>query len=62
MLVSCLASSSTLKVEVTCSTKTSVDFQQTAWCHIPEDITFHIIFLGWLFNDVEMYSSVDIIN
>jgi hypothetical protein len=28
-------------MEVTCSSKTSVDFQQTAWCYIPEDRTLH---------------------
>jgi hypothetical protein len=36
-LVSCLASSLTLKMEMTCSSKTSVDFQWTTQHHIPED-------------------------
>jgi hypothetical protein len=31
MLVSCLAYSSTLKMEVICSSETLVDFQQTTW-------------------------------
>jgi hypothetical protein len=40
-LVSCLAYSSTLKMEATCSSETSVAFQLTARRHIPEDITLH---------------------
>jgi hypothetical protein len=36
MLISCLAYSSTLKMEVTCSS-----FQQTTQCYIPEDQTLH---------------------
>jgi hypothetical protein len=35
-LVSCLACSSTLKMEVACSSEMSVDFQRTAWRYIPE--------------------------
>jgi hypothetical protein len=30
-----------LKMEATCSSKTSVDFQRTTWCHIWEDRTLH---------------------
>jgi hypothetical protein len=41
MLVSCLASSSTLKIEAICSSETSADFQQTIWPYIPEDLTLH---------------------
>jgi hypothetical protein len=40
-LVSCLAYSSTLKVEATCSFETSVDFQKTTRPYIPEDGTIH---------------------
>jgi hypothetical protein len=36
MLVSCLAYSSTLKMEATCSYETLVDFQWTTWHYIPE--------------------------
>lgn len=32
-----LAYSLTLKMKVTCSCETSIDFQQTTWCYIPED-------------------------
>jgi methionine aminopeptidase len=39
MLVSCLASSSTQKMEVRCSFETSVDFHQTAGHYVPEDRT-----------------------
>jgi starvation-inducible outer membrane lipoprotein len=39
MLVSCL-SSSTLKMEATCSSKTLVNFQWTAQHYIQEDRTF----------------------
>jgi hypothetical protein len=39
MLVSCLAYSSTLKIEVTCSYKMSVDFQRTTRCYVPQDRT-----------------------
>jgi hypothetical protein len=41
MPVSCLAYSSTLKMEATCSSGTSVDFQRTARRYIPEDRTLH---------------------
>jgi hypothetical protein len=34
--VSCLAYSSTLKIETTCSPETSIDFQLTAMRYIPE--------------------------
>jgi hypothetical protein len=40
-LFSCSAYSSTLKTEVTCSSKMSADFQQTTWRYIPEDTTLH---------------------
>jgi hypothetical protein len=36
-LVSCLACSSTLKMEVTCFSEMSVDFQRTTRRYIPED-------------------------
>jgi hypothetical protein len=39
MLVSCLAYSSTLKMEVTCSSGMSVDFHHNTWRYIPEDRT-----------------------
>jgi hypothetical protein len=46
MPVSCLAYSLTLKMEVACSSETSVDFQWTTHCYIPEDTTvqrkFHL--------------------
>jgi hypothetical protein len=41
MLVSCLTYSSTTKMEVTCSSKKSVDFQGTTQCHILEDRNLH---------------------
>jgi hypothetical protein len=41
MLVSCLAYSSTLKMEAICSSKTSVETQRTTWRLIPEDDTLH---------------------
>jgi hypothetical protein len=40
-LVSCLVYSSILKIYATCSSETSVDFQWTTQCHIPEDRTLH---------------------
>jgi hypothetical protein len=39
MLVTCLAYSSTLQMEETCSSKMSVDFQWSIWHYIPKDIT-----------------------
>jgi hypothetical protein len=30
-----------LKMEMTSSCETSVDFQQTTWCYIPEDRALH---------------------
>jgi hypothetical protein len=41
MLVSCLTYSLTLKMEATCSSKTSDDFQRTTQRYIPEDRTHH---------------------
>jgi hypothetical protein len=41
-LVSCLSYSSTLKMEGTCSSETSVDFQLSTWRYISEDRTLHI--------------------
>jgi hypothetical protein len=41
-LVSCLAYSSTLKMEAKCSSETSVDFQRTTRHYIPEDRTLQI--------------------
>jgi hypothetical protein len=40
-LVSCLAYSSTLKMEATCSSETSADFQRTTRRYISEDRTVH---------------------
>jgi hypothetical protein len=41
-LVSCSVYSSNLKMEVTCSSETLVDFQRTAGRYIPEDRTLHL--------------------
>jgi hypothetical protein len=43
MLVSCLACSSTQKMEVTCSSETLVVFSWTAWLYMPEDIILQIL-------------------
>jgi hypothetical protein len=40
-LVSCWAYSSTLKMEATCSSETSVGFQRTTRHYFPEDSTLH---------------------
>jgi hypothetical protein len=51
MLVSCLAYSSTLKMEEICFSETSVDFQQATCHHIPEDRTiFRINFYSSFWN------------
>jgi hypothetical protein len=42
-LVSCLAYSSTLKMEAICFSETSVDFQRNTQRYIPEDSTFREI-------------------
>jgi hypothetical protein len=41
-LVSCSACFSTLKMEVTCSSEMSIDFQRITWRYIPEDRTLFI--------------------
>lgn len=38
-LASCSTYSLTLRMEVTCSSESSVDFQQTAWSYIAKDRT-----------------------
>jgi hypothetical protein len=40
-LISCLAYASNLKIEATCSSETSVDFERTTRRYIPEDKTLH---------------------
>jgi hypothetical protein len=44
ILDSCLAYSSTLKVETICSSETSVDFHRTRRCYIPEDRNLQVKF------------------
>jgi hypothetical protein len=46
MLVSCLANSSNVKMEVPCSFEASVDFQRTTRRYIPEDSTHQRIFFS----------------
>jgi hypothetical protein len=43
MLLSCLAYSSSLKFEVTCSSEISIEFQQNIWVHIPEERTLQAL-------------------
>jgi hypothetical protein len=43
MLLSCLPSSLTLKTQATFFSKTSVDFQWTTQCYIPEDRTLQFL-------------------
>jgi hypothetical protein len=40
MPLACASFTSALKMESVCSSETSVNFNQTAWCHIPEDRLF----------------------
>jgi hypothetical protein len=42
-LVSCSAYNSTLKMEATCSSETSVDIQRTTWRYIPEYSTLQLV-------------------
>jgi hypothetical protein len=42
MLISCLAYSSTMKMEATCYSETLVDFQRKTRRYIPEDMTNHL--------------------
>jgi hypothetical protein len=48
MPVSCLAYSSTLKIQVTSFSEISVDFRRTTRRYIPEDITLHFHFDGFV--------------
>jgi hypothetical protein len=41
LVSSCLAYSSTLNIDATLSSETSVDYQRTTWHYIPEDRTLH---------------------
>jgi hypothetical protein len=43
MLVSCMACSSIMKMDVTGSSKMLADFYGIAWCYIPDDRTFHYL-------------------
>jgi hypothetical protein len=42
VLISCSAYSSILKMEATCSSENSVDFQRTTRCYIPKDMNLHV--------------------
>jgi hypothetical protein len=54
-LVSCPAYSLTEKMEVTCSSKTLVDFRQSTWCYIPEDRTLHTTAVDYIWNKICKY-------
>jgi hypothetical protein len=59
MLVSVLAYSATLKMEVTCSSKTSVDFWWATWRYILENRTLLLIVcLSITMNFVRMFTVV----
>jgi hypothetical protein len=49
-LVSCLAYSSILKMEVICSSETSFDFQRTTWRYVAEDRTLLLLLFAVLLN------------
>jgi hypothetical protein len=51
MLVSCLAYSSTLKIEDTYSAETSAEFQRTTQRYIPEDSILYMQYLVSLYFD-----------
>jgi hypothetical protein len=55
-LVSCLAYSSTLKMEAVCFSKTVVDFQRTTWHYIPEDSNLH----NHLCENLKFYKSLSV--
>jgi hypothetical protein len=50
MLVSCLAYYSIMKLTATYSSETSIYFQRTIWCYIPEGRTLHIHRCAWASN------------
>jgi hypothetical protein len=53
-LIPCLAYSSTLKMEATCSSETSVNFRHTTWHYIPEYGTLHdLYFRSWFYILIE---------
>jgi hypothetical protein len=56
MLVSCSASSSTLKMEAICFSEMSVGFQWTTRCYVPEDST-HLVKNLLLFNYILLLLS-----
>jgi hypothetical protein len=43
MLVSCLAYSTTLEIEVALYSETSIDFERTTWRYIPEDVSHQTV-------------------
>jgi hypothetical protein len=52
--------SSSLKMEVTCSSETSVDFQWTTWCYIPEERILQLFAIHLSF--VLTYSATEGLN
>jgi hypothetical protein len=57
-LVSCLAYSSTLKMEATCSSETSIDFRRTTRRYIPEDGTLQNLTVFVLIKFYVLYQHV----
>jgi hypothetical protein len=55
-LVSSLAYSLTLKMEATCFSETSVDFQRTTRFYIPEDGTLHLLVCDKWKEDSKLYA------
>jgi hypothetical protein len=66
MLVSCLAYSSALKIEATCSSEMSVEFQRTKQRYIPENKTSGIVTLSCLvlsaFNIIKYSGTISCIH
>jgi hypothetical protein len=56
----CLAYSSALKMEATCSSKTSVDFKRTTQCCIPEDrVAVGLWFYGTISSQKDIHVCVE---
>jgi hypothetical protein len=57
MLVSCLTYSSTVKMEATCYSETSVEFQRTTRPYVPEDRNVGEIIVSHILS-LKQYSSM----
>jgi hypothetical protein len=62
VLISCLAYSSTLKMEAACYSETSINFYQASRCYVPEERTIRTRTLTTQHMEYERYAATALFN